>query len=1695
MPTDIRDAIYSGIANQFPAIYQEDGDFLVSFVEAYYKHLDEKMDRNLPKLRDIDTTLSTFLLYYKKKFLADLPIDTSLDTRYIIKHIQDMYSRKGTEESLRLLFRMFFDEDIEVFYPSTSILRPSDSIWGGDAYLEMKPIYQVDDYAVQKGQRIKGDVSLATAFVDEVIFVNFTGALIPLVYLSNISGTFNSDDGILVIRTDEETGLDVVTNVGRLIHGSIDNIIVDTNKNRLPDQSVGDSVRLVSNLSGAEGRGRVLEVSDTPTGIIDFSIVDGGFGYIDPSSTTLTAKNDIGVSNQVMVLSGTTTLDIQRGDVIIANGKELTYFGSDEDGATPYAITGSAKVIEYTHPLLFLYSDDYETVRDYLNRQAIPTSGSDVGVLSNVFLQSMKNAAERQHYEAQVLPGFFEAPRYLSDTYLKEYKALSLLNQNMLGWPKVPTHANNESYGHWVGGDIDGYGSVSVSPSGDPTTLGANSRQVAQEYINVLNVSGNFPTFSPSLLDSVRSDDLSDAVAESWNFMLLSAFLALSKVDIYPQMTVSRPKQNPVALESTFLEDGQDYMVWDRGSDTVATSGIWNSITGGATQTLVEGDIITIDYSAHQQGSDQGYMIADAFSRFTRFVPRAGRTDEELQALHLNRLKYRYPEAFNNVGYPNRLNDNSGEATDYPLEVNAPSFTLERFRGDLHPGQVAVETDVKLPIAFQSFGTINRSAEFEIGALTNVETVSLIPDLIEDYQKIKLDIPAGEPGGANNIDNDDYGMSGPNNENLNTEIGNAFSPITLKIGTISDLNILNPGLDYQNDVAIAIEHLAITKFNKRDVILNFDAVNIDVDVGEVITQSIQIPDLQINQSGNYIHGASNDGVTPIIETMGSTATGSSYQNSSTVFDLTTGETKDYTVKAKFLKREGNDFFFRPLSFYGFEGNTSLVRMLPNQEYKIVDLGNTPSETWKAIGASDTPQEGEVFVSKSKPVIDQQIGAGDTGIVCIPVVIGSTKKALTRILDDANSPRMGANAEILGNASYQIGQISRLGVTKTGYTYTDRELIDVINDEPTSPNYNKIVANANIRVQGQGKTEGKWSSKSSFLSETTKSLHDNDYFQEYSYEVSSIVSPSRYEPLIKETVGVAGTKLFSKPLVNSVNDLDGDLNLEISTFNIQGTQLASTRQIDLSAIEQGTKYTITDLGTTLFSIWNSLGASVSEDNTTVGGTNLEQGQPYKILDMGDATWEKVQYLDSSTRTDWYFFWQYFGFDLLVDFDEDGRTASHEMLSAAKMVAGLQDMDPRLEQKLLAIGEGQLTDSAYTAVGATTPLDAPSIVNSVVFSKQSVNVGEEFIALRNGSSSDGTGKVSYSDSIFVTPYYKNDLSERGDHTWGSFTPPQTYLNGSNPIQLEHNDLLDDPDDQSSITNYIHDNSRTIRYSDMETGLGHPARFWRIKSFPVTGNDSTDGHNEYLSPSNSVVARHIKSWNPEDMSAETNLKKDYLQGLWQTYFITGLEVASGSAKKIGTRDDPTTYPNIGTTLLQSYGTSFNVIESDDVVVPITYFPDSVTSPSGWSIGRLELVDVTDNTIIFQPDTMVGADGYTITTSSNHYMTNDTLLEYRKHTSTGSSGNLDQEYVSTEFVPGSGLFLPSERDIQPSYYYAVNVTENTFQLSKTPMLLDLYVDDPQHDPIDLSTMTTGATGIHLLSKVTGIYADDSILIGIQEQ
>jgi hypothetical protein len=1606
MPVDIRDAVYSGISQQFPAIYQEDGDFLVSFVQAYYEHLDEKNDRNIPKLRDIDTTLSTFLIYYKKKFLADLPIDTKLDVRYIIKHIQDMYRRKGTQESLELLFRMFFDEDIEVFYPSTSILRPSDSIWGGDAYLEMRPVFTVDEYPVEKGMRIRGDVSLASAFVDEVIFVNFDGALVPIVYLSNIAGSFSSDDGIQVVTTQTD-GTETVSNVGRLIKGSMSAVEVKIQGvNRLPDQAVGDKVKLLSRSVGVEAEGRVTEISSTTTGVIDFQIIDGGFGYVDPSTTTLTVKNDIGVSNQVMVLSGDAQ-DIKRGDVVIANGDLITYTQTGGLSAIKYTLTGSAKVIEYNHPLIFLYSDDFDTVSTFLNQVASPVGGPNAGSApTNIFIESMRNAAYSAYNDAA--PSLTVTPAFMPSEHRYIWKALQKKNQALSTQPTG--NADIDNLGFLFNSDsdpstADDYAEITVS------TLGTGSRQILQEYLNVMNLTGKFPVFSGSIYDN---DDISTAERDQWRSFFEGALLALAKVGYYPQMTMGRPKVGTVELPNvqTSITAGQKYMIYDNNKST-----LFSSYHAGSESH--EGFIFTanqtLDFSLSTSTDKLAVVSATASDGFPSY------TDTELTNFHLNRLRFDSPAINTASNTPSkRIRDKSGVAIDYPSLIS-PSFSFRRYRGDLarYDSSVAsgeLESKVFLDsIPLQSFGVRNNTAEFEIGSLTNVETVTVIPDLIGDFASTQLDI-----GADGVIEGDDYGMSGPGAENLNTRIVDSFSPITLKIGTIDSLNVLNSGVDYQNDVAVVIENSSITKFDRKDTVLNFETVDFDLSVGDVITQNIQIPDLQINQAGNRLHEDAGNGQI-FLETLASSTVGSNYENSATTFDFSTGATKQYEVKAKFLKREGNDFYFRPLSFYGFEGNIGITNMNPNQEYAIVSTGNLSSADWQTLGAL-SGIENEVFTSADEATLLANISASDIGTVSIPVNIGSKKKNISRIFEDQNSQPMGANAEISGTALYQTGQVDGVAVTKTGYRYEDLEVVDIVNNEPNSANYNKTIGQANVRVLGQGKTGGKWSSKTSFLSESSKSLHDNNFFQEYSYEISSIVNPDKYEPLIKETVGVAGTKLFSKPLVNSINAMGNDLNLEIATFNITGVPISTINVKGVNAIESGVSYKIHSLGNTTATQWGTLGVDL-QTATFKGLSNLQANDILTIEDIGSAGWSTVQFRNPDERTAWYTWWVYVTNSLFLDPDDNdpadilptfgysGRTAS--LIQALRMVNGSQPMTDELQQRLDLITNGFVFQYVPQAVGfgdleSSIPY---TDLNEIEFTKQSVEIGAEFTAsvngLDNGGSNFGTGQVEFKEAIIVSPHYTGDAYQPHDYIIHDYT---TSADGSSVTQL------------ATTANNLIDGRYYIVHSIQPREEMTPA---------ITGTLNT------------VASMDMKEMDALGSNSTTLVK---IASAWNNVLRSGDETVVMAV-------DESTWPRRGT-----------IFKGEPIVTGGT--------PLDIKLGEVGLAEITDSlTEVSASD----ISGNTVTISA-HGFEEDTLLQYHQYKGT-SSGNLE------------GQPHTNRRD-EYEYYYAVNVTTDTFQLSKTPK--GTTEGEDTSVPIDLSTV---AGGPHLFVRQTAILADDAVLIGIQEQ
>lgn len=712
----VRENIHTDIPSQFPTVYQEDAKLFVEFVKAYYEYVDSK----LPKFRDafyarnVDTAdFDKFLSFYKDKYMSDMPFSETTDLRFIIKHITDFYRRKGTEESLRLFFRMFFDEEIEIFYPASSILKASDSKYGSNTYLEMRPVTSVFDYPITRGSQIRGDTTKAEAFVDEIIFKNFNGAITPVMFISAVKGRFGTDDGI------EVTTDNVTVNVGKLIRGSISKSTIQ-NQGRIANNKVGDRVKLVSDMFGVEAVGIVSKVSEAVTGTINFTVEDGGYGYAITKNGQTSEElgedlNQHTLSNQVLVINSDVDYDLLPYDTIqFANA---TIFNKD-GSPTGESVTAEVTFIKRDRTLVFVYATD-----------------------------------------------------------------------------------------------------------------------------------DSFP-----ILD----------------------------IDTYVTGTVTRTGESIVIIQSA--------------------------------------------------------------------------------------------------------------------EYNA-------------------------------------TADFKVDSIKNSETVKLISDIIGDFENVQLDSA-------------DYGMSSPNAENINTQLKDAFAVNTWVIGEIDQINILNSGTNYKNDVASIVKQPDISNFDYREIGLSFDRVDFLIQKDDIISQVIQIEDLTYVQA-----------------------------------------TVPYVVKLKFLRREEDVFYFRPISFYQLDAD-------------------------------------------------------------LPVRIKGSDYTITRIFEDDTSDAMGQNTLVLGGAEFSTGQVEEIKVTNTGYRYTDGEVISIYNDEPDSENYGEVIGKLDIEVRGMGYTEGSWKTSNSFLNDRTKVIRDNYYYQEYSYDISSIVNPDTYEKLVAEEVAPAGTKLFSSPLINSFNkfETDVDIDMEIYTMN-------------------------------------------------------------------------------------------------------------------------------------------------------------------------------------------------------------------------------------------------------------------------------------------------------------------------------------------------------------------------------------------------------------------------------------------------------------------------------------------------------------------------------------------------------------------
>ena len=319
------------IANQFPAYFREYGPELVDMVEQYYRFVetDSSMGvhnaRRMFEYRDVGTTLSSMVIFFKKKYMADLPpIDDDKTVRFLIRNIMDLYRRKGTESGLRLFFRMFYEEDIQVRYPSQFMFKPSDSKWRTGTYLQLfknhNLFYNTEKtveytYADLLSKDITGSISKATAIVDKINFVYLNSTLTPIIYLVKVKGSFAKYDDILARFGGEDIAFGKLNGSASSIEIDPEDYIATTGNN------IGDIFHIESTF-GTGGKAIVTKLVEEFTGTVDYKLLDGGFGYTIDNTKILS-------SNQVIILDNDPALFEILEVLVDTAGNEGTVIGQN----------------------------------------------------------------------------------------------------------------------------------------------------------------------------------------------------------------------------------------------------------------------------------------------------------------------------------------------------------------------------------------------------------------------------------------------------------------------------------------------------------------------------------------------------------------------------------------------------------------------------------------------------------------------------------------------------------------------------------------------------------------------------------------------------------------------------------------------------------------------------------------------------------------------------------------------------------------------------------------------------------------------------------------------------------------------------------------------------------------------------------------------------------------------------------------------------------------------------------------------------------------------------------------------------------------------------------------------------------------------------------------------------------------------
>ena len=291
------------------------------FIELYYSWLEQNAPAGISNTagntiyhamqigdyRDIDETPDEFIRYFKDELLPHFPENPSLDIKKIIKSAREYYNKKGSEESLKWLFKALYDTDLEVNYPKEQILIASDGKWKKPRAFRITVGESNKNVDVNLLERklVIGSISGATCIIESAnrTIDETNGREIIEIYISNITKYFNNGEDILINYVDAN-GIDRVFR--ERIIGTLSNVRVDSNIRTDPTQrrrgllyNVGDPVVITGGLgTSAEANDAAAIVGNVTRGSIEaVTPTFLGYGYREYYNTQVVVLRTLGVDD------------------------------------------------------------------------------------------------------------------------------------------------------------------------------------------------------------------------------------------------------------------------------------------------------------------------------------------------------------------------------------------------------------------------------------------------------------------------------------------------------------------------------------------------------------------------------------------------------------------------------------------------------------------------------------------------------------------------------------------------------------------------------------------------------------------------------------------------------------------------------------------------------------------------------------------------------------------------------------------------------------------------------------------------------------------------------------------------------------------------------------------------------------------------------------------------------------------------------------------------------------------------------------------------------------------------------------------------------------------------------------------------------------------------------------------------------